>query len=152
MEREFEHVTNYLEIQQIRYNQQFTYQLQLPEQLESYPTIKLILQPIVENAIIHGLANLYEPGQLTIEASQTEKGILIQVRDNGQGMSTERLEDLHQSLKHPSDVVGIGLRNVHERLQIYFGPEYGLTIDSQEDQGTCVSLLIPYLDWEDLPA
>ena len=152
LEREFEHVTNYLEIQQIRYNQQFTYQLELPEQVRSYPTIKLILQPIVENAIIHGLANLYEPGLLTIEAKQTEKGILIQIKDNGQGMSVERLEELRRELKQPSDVAGIGLRNVHERLQIYFGPEYGLKIDSQEDQGTCVSLLIPHLDWEDLPA
>ena len=67
-------------------------------------------------------------------------------------MSAERLEALRQGLSQPSDVAGIGLRNVHERLQIYFGPEYGLTIDSQEDQGTCVSLSIPCLDWEDLPS
>ncbi|MCW6674791.1 sensor histidine kinase [Aerococcaceae bacterium NML171108] len=148
LEQEFEQVRSYLAIQGIRYKNQFDYHVELPEHLKNYETIKLIIQPLVENAIYHGISRTVDPGEIHIVARQEATSIVIEVSDNGQGMSEERSAAVRQHLVQKDEELGIGMRNVHERLQIYFGEQYGLTIESELDEGTTVSLRLPIVATE----
>ena len=143
LEKEFEHVSSYLEIQRMRYNEQFDYQLDLPANLSHYYTIKLILQPIVENAILHGVSTLVDPGFIHIQAQQQQHTLQLMVKDNGQGMTEKQVQQLRHHLIQRQKQLGIGVRNVHERLQIYYGKDYGIQIESELDEGTTVILTLP---------
>ena len=150
--KEFEHVSSYLEIQRMRYNEQFSYELDLPSNLAHYYTIKLLLQPIVENAILHGVATLVDPGFIRIKAQQVDGELQLSVQDNGQGMSKAQVAQLVEHLENRNDKFGIGVRNVHERLQIYYGKNYGITIDSELDEGTTITLHLPLQTEQELIA
>ena len=121
----------------------------LPEELENAPTIKLIIQPVVENSIYHGIKYLQEEGLITIEAkAQDDDKIRIIIRDNGIGMSPETLSSLldkQSEHKHSKDGNGIGLANIDERIKLSYGEEYGLSIESELDEGTTVTITIPHL-------
>ena len=111
-----------------------------PACLEYYCN-KITLQPIIENAINHGLDLMVDEGQITVQVCQEGEDILFRVRDNGVGMSREQVDAiLHHS---PGDRTGIGIKNVDDRLKIYFGKEYGLWITSELDVGTCVEIRMP---------
>lgn len=142
---ELEHVRNYLIIQQIRYQDKFNFLIDMDEGMENLPTIKLIIQPIVENAIYHGIKYLQEMGYITIKVFRRKPGaVVIEVRDNGVGMDEERLNNiLCFEGTHHKDGTGIGVRNVHQRIQLYYGSDYGLEISSELDEGTLVRLVIP---------
>ena len=142
---EIEHVRNYLIIQQTRYQGKFEFSIDLPEDLEKLPTIKLIIQPIVENAIYHGIKYLQETGHIDIVVSRRKPGaIVIQIRDNGIGMDEETLDNILKfSASHLPDGSGIGVRNVHQRVQLYYGSDFGLEISSEMDEGTLVNIVIP---------
>jgi two-component system sensor histidine kinase YesM len=142
---EIEHVRNYLIIQQTRYQGKFEFSIDLPEDMQKLPTIKLIIQPIVENAIYHGIKYLQEMGHIDITVSRRKPGaIVIQIRDNGVGMDEETLENiLRFSASHLSDGSGIGVKNVHQRVQLYYGSDFGLEISSEMDEGTLVNIVIP---------
>ena len=142
---ELEHVRNYLIIQQIRYQDKFNFLIDMEEGMENLPTIKLIIQPIVENAIYHGIKYLQEMGYITIKVFRRKPGaVVIEVRDNGVGMDEERLNNiLCFEGTHHKDGTGIGVRNVHQRIQLYYGSDYGLEISSELDEGTLVRLVIP---------
>lgn len=144
---EFEHVANYLTIQNIRYKNKFTYDIQLPEELAHYQTLKLILQPIVENAIYHGIKMKKEVGRLTIRAIDADDMIIFEVSDTGKGMTKEQLIALENTLKGMKEniIQSYGVKNVNERLKIFFGPQYGLNFMSEYGVGTTVTIKIPKL-------
>ena len=139
--RELEHAESYLQIQKYRYKNQFTYEFQADPDCLDYYCNKITLQPIIENAINHGLDLMVDEGKITVQVCQEGEDILFRVRDNGVGMSAEQVEAiLSQSA---GDRAGIGIKNVDDRLKIYFGPNYGLRITSEPDVGTCVEIRMP---------
>lgn len=141
---ELEHVRNYLIIQQIRYQDKFTFSIEIEAGCEHLPTVKLIVQPIVENAIYHGIKYLQEMGTIAIRVHRRKPGaIVIEVRDNGVGMSEETLNRLLDFNSPQPKRMGFGVRNVHQRIQLYWGSDYGLEISSELDEGTLVRLIIP---------
>ena len=102
---------------------------------------KITLQPIIENAINHGLGLLVDEGHILVRVYQDQEDILFSVEDNGVGMGPEQIASI---LQHgPKDRTGIGIKNVNDRLQIYFGKNYGLHITSELDVGTCVEIRMP---------
>ncbi len=145
LSEELEHVHNYLIIQQIRYQGKFEFSIQVEEGLQDCPTIKLIVQPIVENAIYHGIKYLQEMGHITIKAYRRKPGaIVLEIQDNGVGMDEEKLTKiLTFSGIHSPRGSGIGVRNVHQRVQLYYGSDFGLEISSELDEGTLVRIVIP---------
>ena len=141
---EINHVRNYLIIQSFRYRSQFTYSFEVDESLEEYLCNKITLQPLVENAIYHGIDRLVDEGEIKItvkQAEDNENDILMTVADNGVGMSEEQCAKILS--KERSDSSGIGVKNVNDRLKIYFGEGYGLTIKSELDAGTEITARIP---------
>ena len=139
--KEIEHAESYLQIQKYRYKNQFTYEFDVdPGCLEFYCN-KITLQPIIENSINHGLDLLVEEGRIRVEVRQVGEDIVFRVQDNGVGMSAQQVAAILK--EDPADRTGIGIRNVNDRLRIYFGEPYGLTITSEPDVGTCVEIRMP---------
>ena len=139
--REIEHAESYLQIQKYRYKNRFTYEFQVDPDCLDYCCNKITLQPILENAINHGLELMVDEGHITVQICQDGEDILFRVRDNGVGMSPEQVEAI--LTRAPGENAGIGIRNVDDRLKIYFGREYGLHITSELDVGTCVEIRMP---------
>lgn len=142
---ELEHARNYLMIQSLRAKDQFTYRIEKDPGTECFQVIKLIVQPIVENALYHGLEGMYGDGEIVIHAYTKDGDLYISVKDNGMGMSKEQAEALLDYTKELKTAKGngIGVRNVHERIQLHFGKEYGVQIISEEDEGTEILLHLP---------
>jgi two-component system sensor histidine kinase YesM len=140
---EMEHITNYLMIQKMRYKNKLDYEIEISDSVMDYKTIKVILQPIVENAIYHGIKMKHGPGLIRITSKETEADIYLIIEDNGNGMDAEKLRTLLLFTSKPGEGRGVGVRNVHERLMLYFGIQYGLTYKSTLGQGTTVHIRIP---------
>ena len=140
--RELEHAESYLQIQKYRYKNRFTYEFRVDQTCLDYYCNKITLQPILENAINHGLELMVDDeGHITVEVCQEGEDILFRVTDNGVGMSQEQVKAIMS--RTPGEQAGIGIRNVDERLKIYFGSKYGLRITSELDVGTQVELRMP---------
>lgn len=140
---EIEHVRNYLLIQKIRFGEQFSYKIDVASELNKYYVIKLILQPLVENAIEHGLNDNESGGEILIKGVENDEFIILSVTDNGYGISEERLSEIYKSLSDDSIHQGVGIKNVYQRIKIYYGKEADLKINSVEDEGTTISIYIP---------
>ena len=140
---EVEHVRNYLLIQKIRFGDQFTYSINVNPNLYQYNCIKLILQPLVENAIEHGLNDNESGGKIEIIGEENDNYIILRIKDNGYGISEEKLQSIYESFHHDSIHQGVGLKNVYQRIKIYYGEEADLKIESFEDEGTTISIYIP---------
>lgn len=139
--KEIEHAESYLQIQKYRYKNQFTYSFEVDPECLDYYCNKITLQPIIENAINHGLDLMVDEGHIQVTVGQDGDDIVFCVRDNGVGMSEEQVASI---MRHgPKDRTGIGIKNVNDRLKIYFGKEYGLHITSELDVGTCVEIRMP---------
>ena len=139
LKEEFSHVRSYLDIQSMRYKDKFTYSIELPRELENQPTIKLLVQPIVENSIYHGIKYLQDEGIITIKAEDRGDRIAMIISDNGVGMRKETLNSLldrNSTHEHSSEGNGIGLLNIDERIKLSYGEEYGLSITSRDDHYT----------------
>ena len=147
---ELEHARHYLTIQKMRYKNKFSADISAADGVEELHTIKLIVQPILENAIYHGMDYADGDGKICINAFREGKDVIIEVADNGPGMPEEvvaRLLDQGGAYAAAgSKGSGIGLRNVHRRIQLTFGREYGLTILSESDDETVVRIRLPALD------
>lgn len=141
LRKELEHAENYLTIQKFRYKDQFTYSIEAEEHLLDYLTVKIIIQPFLENALYHGIEYMVDQGHLSIRVYEIMNLICIEIKDDGVGMDVEKLAYI-QMLKESIET-GIGIRNVHQRVQVYFGKEYGVDIHSELDEGTTVQILIP---------
>lgn len=140
LEEEIKNVKDYLSLQQIRYSDVFDYTIEFPSELSKYKIIKLTLQPLVENAIYHGLKTNDTFGVLTLRIFKIEEVITIEITDNGQGMDTTTLSTI---LKPKEKRKHFGLYNVQHRIQLFFGQDYGLSIESELGKGTKVSVTIP---------
>ena len=148
---ELEQVRHYLIIQKMRYKNKFSVEFLVEDDVDKLYTLKLIEQPILENAIYHGMAYADGDGEITIHAFREGDNVVIDVTDNGPGMTedvVEHLLDPGRSNKKSKGGSGIGVRNVHQRIQLTFGREYGLTITSEPDEGTTVRTRIPAVDEE----
>lgn len=139
--KELEHAESYLQIQMYRYKNQFTYTFDVDPDCLGYYCNKITLQPIIENSINHGLDLMVEEGRIDVRVRFDGDDIVFSVQDNGVGMSPEQLEAIMQH--GPTDRTGIGIKNVNDRLKIYFGRNYGLSITSEPDVGTCVEIRMP---------
>lgn len=139
--KEIEHAESYLEIQKYRYKNQFTYAFDVEPECLDYYCNKITLQPIIENAINHGLDLMVEEGRIDVRVWRDGEDIVFCVQDNGVGMSREQISSIMQ--RETTDRTGIGIRNVDDRIKIYFGSRYGLRITSELDVGTCVEIRMP---------
>jgi two-component system sensor histidine kinase YesM len=139
---EIEHARNYLLIQKMRFGDSFTYDIQVEPGLEKYFVVKLILQPIVENSIGHGLKE-GEQGHILIRAYTEGELIKFEIKDNGYGMLPEKVEELRKSLDDDTVYQGVGLKNVYQRIRIYYGDKADVQIVSEADMGTSITIIIP---------
>ena len=141
---ELQHAESYMNIQKIRYKNKFSVDFQVDPALYEYCTVKLILQPILENAINYGVREMDDCGEIVVRGKMEAGNLILSVEDNGLGMSEEEVEfvltDSNRIHKHGS---GVGLVNVNNRIKILFGKEYGLLVESEPDEGTRVSIRIP---------
>ncbi|MEG2783156.1 MAG: histidine kinase [Lachnospiraceae bacterium] len=154
---ELKNIENYMTIQRYRFNNRFSLEIFIDEEDEmayDYLIPRLIIQPIVENAIFHGLEECLEGGKVEIEVIVTDKNLLITVSDNGQGMDAKKLQLINQRINSAAKYIkepkgeskvntGIALPNIHKRIQLLFGEEYGLQVYSTLNQGTDVEITIP---------
>ena len=146
---EITHARNYLNIQKVRYKNRFDVDISIDPQIEQCATIKLIVQPLLENAIYYGVGHMEDDGLITIKGYEKEGDIYIDVSDNGMGIPEETVENLLKNkAKARGKGSGIGLWNVNERIRLYFKGEYGLTITSELDEGTTVSIHLPKIPYE----
>ncbi|MRX56043.1 hypothetical protein HMPREF3291_05830 [Bacillus sp. HMSC76G11] len=133
VEREIEHAKNYLDIEKLRSNRSFKVFVQVDPTILKLKVIKLILQPIVENCIKHGISNLPEgKGKILLKVKRIEQDIIFIIEDNGPGLNSNKL-DKERNSNHVHH--GIGLKNVHKRLQLHFGTEYGIKVDEEHHEG-----------------
>ncbi len=139
---EEQHIRSYLEIQQMRYRDIMEYEIDIPDQLKYFILPKLTLQPLVENALYHGIKNRRRKGFIRVTGRAQNERLILEVSDDGPGMNEERLVEVRASLSEGRRE-GFGLRTVHQRIQILFGGEYGLTVESTPDIGTRVIVTIP---------
>ncbi len=142
LREEEQHVRSYLQIQQARYKDIMRYTVNIAPELEEVPLPKLTLQPLVENALYHGIKLKRGMGHIYVVGRSEGEDILLQVTDDGVGMSPERLEELCSALDR-GERVGFGLSTVHERVRLFFGEPYGLSISSQQGVGTTISVRFP---------
>jgi len=142
--KEIEHGENYLIIQKMRYGDQFNYKIDVEPGLEKYFVIKLILQPIIENAIAHGFND--QGGKdsfITIKVYRERDLIKFSISDNGYGILPEKIEEIYQSFNDRTIYKGVGLKNVYQRIKIFYGPKADVRIESELDKGTTVIISIP---------
>ena len=139
---ELAQANSYLEIQQIRYSDILTYSIDVPEALQDCRVPKLILQPLIENALYHGIKNRRGRGMITITGDKRDGKMLLRVHDNGAGMEESQLRRL-QSGEYQEHHSGLGLKNVHQRIVLYCGEQYGLSFESAPGLGTTVTVTLP---------
>ncbi len=149
LETEVRSLKDYLSIQRIRYSDVFDYTIDIPPDLAGCIIPKLTIQPLVENAIYHGLKHKQGFGKLTIRGSKEGRRIVLTVSDDGAGMAAERLEQVQAGLLDPGRPAGYGLSSVHERIKLYFGEMYGLSVDSDLGAGTSVTATLPLDAWQE---
>ena len=146
MEDELKHDRNYMNIQKIRYKNKFTVEFQVEDAILSCCTVKLVIQPLLENAIYYGMESMDGDGEITVVGYRKGDDVYVEVRDNGLGMPDEMVDALltenNRVRKHGS---GVGLINVHNRIRLRFGEPYGLEIESCLDEGTTVRIHLPYI-------
>ncbi|MFD1884202.1 sensor histidine kinase [Paenibacillus wenxiniae] len=145
IEGEMELIRSYLEIQKFRFGDRLGYELLIDPQTAQTAIPPLIIQPLVENAIVHGMETKEGGGLIIIRTLRIEQEVMIDVIDNGIGMSAERLQYVRESLQTDREGDRIGLKNVHQRLTLSYGPAYGLHISSAPNAGTQISFKIPFV-------
>ena len=142
---EVQHIRSYLEIQKARYQDILSYEIQVAPELYPYETLKMTLQPLVENALYHGVKNKRSGGLIRISGERDGNLIRFKVEDDGIGMNAEALTHLQEEIRRPCKETdtGFGMANVNERIRMNFGADYGLMIESEEGKGTRVWVTIP---------
>jgi two-component system sensor histidine kinase YesM len=144
---ELEHVTRYIELQKIRFKDAFDAEFDVSPEITGMIAIKIMLQPIVENAITHGVRSVKTNGMIKIKAYRSGAKLFFEVSDNGAGISADKIDALNQYMQSDyfADFEHLGMKNVNQRVKLIFGDEYGVRIQSGEDAGTTVSVIIPAL-------
>ena len=140
---EIEHVRNYLLIQNIRYPDSFDYEINVEDDALDIRTMKLILQPIVENCIYHGLKNNIDRGLIKISAYIEDGYLVLSVSDNGYGMRQETIDNLFRTFEDSVASNSVGLKNIYQRVMIYFAGDAKIQIESELDEGTTIIIKEP---------
>jgi len=143
---EIEHVRSYLTIQKMRYRDKLDFEIDVDPEIYNYKTLKIILQPLVENSIYHGIKNRGGAGKIRIKGKICDEKILLQVIDDGIGMDEEKIKRIFEDSGSSSRGSGVGVKNVNERIHLYFGKDYGLDFISEHNHGTTVNIWLPMLD------
>lgn len=143
LSQEIESINNYITIQKYRYGDIFDVVFDIDDATTDCQLLRFILQPIVENSIIHGFENTESKGIINIKSRIVKDTLIIQVIDNGSGISSENLHKLQMLEDSKKKFSGIGVRNVQERIKVYFGEKYGVTFESEVGVGTTVSVILP---------
>ncbi len=147
LKKELDYIDIYIAIQKLRFDDRIQYILNVQEgfDLGKYQILPLLLQPIVENAIIHGLREMEEPGEIVISIKEEEKEfLLINISDNGTGMTEEEMKQLNYNIYNKkNDTSNIGFYNINQRIKLCYGASYGMIIQSHKNEGTLVSLKLP---------
>ena len=145
LRQEVEHATSYLSIQNIRFQDKFDFELNIDESLMEYLCPKITIQPILENAIYYGVENMFGDGEIILSIQEHGEDICIEVSDNGEGMTEEQVEKiLHHDIRKTSGKgSGVGVYNVDSRIKLLYGENYGISIQSELDEGTTVKILLP---------
>lgn len=151
VEEELEHARSYLLIQKIRYKDKFDFTIEVEPEVLHLKTIKLILQPLIENAIYHGIEYMVDEGCICIKAYRQEDNLIFEVKDDGLGMEEDQLHNLRMGnhMASKSKGSGVGMQNVRERIRLRFGEEYGFEIDSELEEGTSIRLVLPIIGGEE---
>ncbi|MDK2562113.1 sensor histidine kinase [Romboutsia sedimentorum] len=140
LEDEIENIKNYVELQKMRYPDCFEITYEIDDEINDFNVPSFILQPIVENAILYSMEKENNKGRISLAGYKTQEGIRIIINDNGIGMSKDKVESV---LKKEASVNRVGVINVHERIVLNYGINYGLEIDSIEGRGTKVTFILP---------
>lgn len=142
---ELEHVRNYLMIQHMRFKNKFSYVIDASEECMELSCLKLVLQPLVENAIYHGMEFMDGDGEIILKVWKEGDDLFFMVKDNGLGMTEDQVAGLFSDQVHVTSKKGsgIGVKNVNERIKLYFGEKYGLIIESEPDEGTVITICLP---------
>ncbi|CAN7758603.1 sensor histidine kinase [Paenibacillus sp. LjRoot56] len=143
---EIEHIKNYLTIQKMRYKSKLDFEINVDKSILSCKLIKIILQPLVENAIYHGIRNNAGKGNIQITGIRKGDRILLQVIDNGIGMSPEEIQNIYHKDRTSAKGSGIGVQNVDQRIKLHFGEPYGLHFESEFGKGTTVNIWLPVIE------
>jgi two-component system, sensor histidine kinase YesM len=141
--QEVEYARSYLTIQKMRYKDKLEFQIQVDAQIMRVPIIKLVLQPLIENAIYHGLKYKEGKGLLIVRGYREGENAVLQIKDNGAGMDEQTLSHIFEKHKVNYRSNGVGVYNVQKRLQLYYGMDYGITYSSKQGEGTIASIVIP---------
>ncbi len=148
LEEEIEYTRSYLTIQKMRYVDKLEYEIDVEPVVLQMEIVKLIIQPIVENAIYHGIKYKEGKGLIRITGGFQDDRIVLRVSDNGVGMTKEALSHVFDERVTDTRKNGVGVLNVHRRIRLYYGGEYGLSFESEEGKGTCVSIHLPLPEME----
>jgi two-component system sensor histidine kinase YesM len=145
---EAERIRNYLTIQKMRYRDILDYVIEIDERVQQNTILKLILQPLVENALYHGIKNKRQGGTIFVRAMpRGSEEVVLTVEDDGIGFTPDKLAKLQAELENDSGDIelesGFGIGNVNKRIRLYYGKPYGLSVQSEYNTGTCVTLVIP---------
>ncbi|MCR5279300.1 MAG: sensor histidine kinase [Lachnospiraceae bacterium] len=149
--QEIKHIQNYVYIQKIRFGDKFEVYYNIPEKLMNCQILRFILQPIVENAIIHGIIPKNKEGNIEISATRSDSNLIITVEDDGVGMTKEKENELKEYIHKESTLAGddpgsIGVRNVHKRIELTCGPNYGIEIKTMQNKGSRFEIWLPYIE------
>jgi two-component system sensor histidine kinase YesM len=143
---EMEYLQNYIYIMKVRYGDKFDALFEIPENIMEAFILKLILQPILENAILHGVSGLEGKGSIRITGQRSQDDLLFEISDNGVGISPEQIKRLlSEDCRNPKGFNSIGIMNVDKRIKLYYGNRYGLTIESVSGEYTKVKILLPLI-------
>ncbi len=156
VKEELSNVEDYVSIQKIRFKDKFQLILDIPIEMYRCHILKLIFQPLVENALLHGLDRCGYGDTITIHGKMEQDNLIFQISDNGMGMNDEQLETIRKTLEEPPhfkelgrrSTQSIGLKNIASRIELYYGVGYGLTVDSTKGTGTTISIKLPYIEQE----
>ena len=145
---EVERTRSYLTIQKMRYQDILDFKIEMDDDVSGNTVLKLILQPLVENALYHGIKNKRNGGTIVVRAKRKgEREVLLEVEDNGIGFTPDKLAQLQAELNDDSGDIklesGCGIGNVNNRIRLYYGKQFGLSVRSAYNTGTCVTLVIP---------
>ena len=153
LDKEIEHIRNYIFIQKIRFKDKFEVYYDIPDELRYMKTLKFILQPIVENSLYHGFEGKNTKGNLEVSACIESHNLILKIKDDGKGMTDEQLDSLNDYVSDMSVKIGnndkrsIGIRNVNARIKLAYGDSYGIIIRSRQNIGTHVIVTLPVLGY-----
>lgn len=149
--QEIQYIENYVELMKMKFNEKLSVEYDIPEELMTQEVIKIMLQPVIENSLMHGIEPMNGMGKIIVRARREEEKFILTVEDNGVGISEEKLEELHTRLAAGSEELPerIGIKNVHDRIRLQYGPDFGIEIFSKLGEGTTVAFVLPIKQMEE---